>query len=70
MARKKPCEFCEDEHFESMDGSNHHQLYIEVYPFNNFIGFTSYATGADEETEELYGQLEMNYCPVCGRKLE
>ena len=72
MARaRKPCEFCEAESFNSEDGSGKHQLYLEIYPENNFIGITSFATNENtEETEEICMNIEMNYCPVCGRKLE
>ena len=71
MARKKnPCEFCESDHYERLDGTGHHQLYIETYPDNGFIGITSFAISeATEETEELYGQIELNFCPVCVRNL-
>lgn len=70
MSRKKPCEFCEEEHWNHEDGTNGHQLYIEIYPLNNLIGITSFARREDGEIEEMAAQIEMNYCPVCGRKLE
>ena len=71
MARaKKPCEFCETDTYTSEEGTGRHQLYVEIYPDNNFIGITSFATNENtEETEEIYMQIEMNFCPCCGRKL-
>lgn len=71
MARaKKPCEFCEGDTYFSEDGTGKHQLYVEAYPDNCFIGITSFALNeATEETEEIFVELEMNFCPVCGRKL-
>ena len=70
MGRKiKPCEFCEDEQWWTEEGSPGHQIHTEVYPFNNVISFTSFANNEMGESEELNSQIEMNYCPVCGRKL-
>lgn len=70
MARKKSCEFCEDEQWWQEDGVNGHQLNVEVYPYNARIGITSFAYNEVGESTELMMELEMNYCPVCGRKLE
>lgn len=68
--KQRPCEFCEEDNWYSKDGTGSHQLCIEVYPVNNFIGITSFADGSGGETEELQEEIEMNYCPVCGRKLD
>ncbi len=68
--RKKPCEFCEEDNWYSKEGTGAHQLAIEFYFGNNLLGITSFADGADGETEELQEDIELNYCPVCGRKLE
>lgn len=72
MARaKKPCEFCEAESYNQTEGTGKHSLYVEIYPDNQFIGITSFATNENtEEVEEICFEIEMNYCPVCGRKLE
>lgn len=70
MGRKiKPCEFCEDEQWRVDNGTNGHQIHTEIYPYSNIISFTSFAPNAIGESEELDIQIEMNYCPVCGRKL-
>jgi hypothetical protein len=70
MARKtKPCAFCEEEHWHTEDERNGHQLHLEIYPFSGVIAVTSFAKDEDGETTELYMRIEMNYCPVCGRKL-
>jgi len=70
MARRtKPCEFCETEQWWSEEGSPGHQIHTEVYPEHNVISFTSFANNTLGESEEMCSQIEMNYCPVCGRKL-
>ena len=70
MARKtKPCAFCEDEHWHTEDAPNGHQLHLEIYPFNEVISIQSFARDESGETTELSMRVEMNYCPVCGRKL-
>lgn len=69
MARRKPCEFCDDDHWWTEEGADGHQICVEVYPYNNMIGITSFACRLNEETDEMHIELEMNYCPVCGRKL-
>lgn len=70
MARKtKPCAFCEEEHWNSEDERYGHQLHLEVYPFNSVISVTSFAQDETGEVTQLGMRIEMNYCPVCGRKL-
>ena len=69
MPKKKPCDFCEEENCWTEDGTNGHALHIEVYPWNNVIGITSFGRTEIGELEEVSAQLEMNYCPQCGRKL-
>jgi hypothetical protein len=70
MAKKKPCEFCENDNWYTEDGQNQHSITVEVYPENNVIGVTSFAPREDGEMDEINVSFEMNYCPVCGRKLE
>lgn len=67
--KRKPCDFCEDEWFQSEEGKDGHQCVVEIYPVNNFIGITSFAVADNGETDEIPFTLEMNYCPACGRKL-
>ena len=73
MARaKKPCEWCDGDHFvtEPVDvGSNSHNLVIEFYPDNGLCSVASYAAGADEETDEVEVEFNFEYCPFCGRKI-
>ena len=72
MARRKnPCDFCEDSWTSDyVEGRNGFCLWYEVYPFNHVI--SCIAQGNDEEGEliEGYVSIEMNFCPVCGRRLE
>ena len=70
MARKKPCEFCEEEWASDYkDHRNGYCLYMEVYPFNNKIVVISQANDELGEMIEDCIDIQMNYCPVCGRKL-
>lgn len=70
MARKKPCEYCEDDNFFHQEGTNGAQLYVEIYPDANYIGITSFANDENGEMIEMTATIPMNYCPNCGRKLE
>lgn len=67
--RKKPCEWCEEERWWSTCGARGHQLAIEVYPANGIIYITSFSEAENGETDELIEEVDMNYCPGCGRKL-
>ena len=69
MAKKNPCEFCEDDQQWKEEGTKS-QLFVEFYPMNGLIGVTSFAEGIHEETEEITIGLNIDYCPFCGRKLE
>lgn len=69
MARKKPCEFCEDDWWETQEDKGL-QVHVEVYPFNNVIGVTAFANDEMGEVIERSISLPMNYCPNCGRKLD
>ena len=44
------------------------QLRQEVYPDNMLIGITVTGTAEDGTYVELKQDIQMNYCPVCGRK--
>lgn len=69
MPRKKEaCEYCESEIFTSIGEG--HQLAVEWYPFNGYIGVSSYCNNTDDDSEmALEYIIPLNYCPVCGRKL-
>lgn len=70
MARRKPCEFCEDDNWDTYDENKKGlSLYVEIYPMNNMIGITAYANDECGEVIEESITLPMNYCPNCGRKL-
>lgn len=68
MRKRKPCEWCADDILQS-DSIGNHQLTLESYPENNLIAIYSYGNDNSGETTELSMTIEMNYCPVCGRKL-
>lgn len=67
--KKTPCDFCENENWYSEEGTAGHQLSIEIYPFNNLLAIISFANDDTGESNELSAEIEMNYCPKCGRKL-
>lgn len=71
MARvKKPCEYCEDTWFtDYKEHRNGYCMWAEIYPFNNLIAVICQANDEDGEMIEDAIQLEMNYCPKCGRRL-
>lgn len=70
MAKKKPCDFCEDDwSSDYLDHPNGYCAWYDVYPFNNLMVFTFQANGTDGELQEDFIEVTMNYCPVCGRKL-
>lgn len=70
MARKrKPCEFCESEWFNSEDRRNVFYA-VEAYPDNGIIGIT--IQGKDdngETTSDDSLDLPFIFCPNCGREL-
>ena len=68
--KKKPCDFCSDDNWYSEEGTPGHQLAVEIYPENNSLSVTSFANNESGESEELTVSFEMNFCPVCGRRLE
>ena len=71
MARRtKPCEFCNDEYeVEYIEHKNGYCLWLEVYPFNNVMTVLCQANDENGEMIEDHVDIQMNYCPVCGRKL-
>ena len=72
MARKrKPCEFCSDSFVTTdyIEGKNGFCLWIEIYPFNQFIAAIAQANDEDGAMIEGHIDLPMNFCPNCGRDL-
>lgn len=72
MGRKRtPCDFCEDDWAtDYKDHRNGYCLWAEIYPFNNLISVIAQANDEEGELIEDYISIDMNYCPVCGRRLE
>lgn len=68
--RRRPCEFC-DGNWESdyRDHRNGYCLWLEIYPFNNLIAAIAQANDEEGEMIEDSIEIEMNFCPVCGRDL-
>lgn len=71
MGRKlKPCEFCEEDNASDyVEGRNGFCIWYEVYPFNNVIALMAQANTEDGFMMENSIDIQMNYCPVCGRRL-
>lgn len=73
--RKKWCEFCtpleehDDEFKESYTSKHCVQMHVDQW--KKKIEITSWA---DNETtgeyEELFFEIPMNFCPICGAKME
>ena len=69
-SKKKGCEWCEEEIYgDTIEHSNGFLMWLEVYPFNNFIRVTCLANNEEGEEMEDDINIPMNYCPNCGRKL-
>jgi len=69
MARKRsPCWFCESEHMDTTTDERGIQLTAEVYPDNELIGIVVNGNPDGGEFVEIQMDIEMHYCPVCGRK--
>lgn len=67
---KQPCEFCNGEYESTYkEHNNGYCIWIEVYPDNQNLSFIAQANGEDEYMIEDSIDVQMNYCPVCGRKL-
>lgn len=71
-ARKKtPCPFCDEEEFAHLEAGPNADATVEIYPFNGHIAVIVQGVSDDGEmTGEDEYSIEMNYCPVCGRKLD
>lgn len=72
MSRKiTPCDFCSGEYeSEYKDHRNGYCLWLEVYLFNNLIAAICQANDENGEMIEDSIEIQMNYCPVCGRDLQ
>ena len=67
--RRKPCEFCEREFVDTIELRNA-QAQIQIYPDNCLVSFwVSSHTDDGELNGENDFSFEMNWCPVCGRKV-
>ncbi len=68
---RKPCDFCNGE-YESKykEHRNGYCIWVEVYPTNSLLTFMAQANDDLGEMIEDGIDIQMNYCPVCGRKLE
>ena len=67
---RKPCEFCDGEYEpEYKTHRNGYCIWIEVQPENNVMAFMAQANDDLGEMIEDYYEVQMNYCPNCGRKL-
>ena len=71
MARsKKPCDFCNGEYeSEYIMARKGYCLCAEVYPHNNVISVLAQANDEDGYMIENHIDIQMNLCPVRGRKL-
>lgn len=69
MAKKKPCDFCEQDQQMTQEGVNGHQLCVEFYPDNGLLAVTSFANDEVGESRELAIDLPVNFCPECGRRI-
>ena len=68
---KRPCEFCNGEYeSEYKDRRNGYCIWLEVYPENNVMAFMAQANDEMGEMIEDYIEVQMNYCPNCGRNLK
>ena len=67
---RKPCELCNEE-FESeyKEHRNGYCIWLEVYPTNNVMACMAQANDDSGEMIEDFIEVQMNYCPNCGRKL-
>ena len=70
MRKTKPCGFCEEDHTtDYKEHRNGYCLWAEVYPLNNLISVIAQANDEEGEMIEDAIEIQMNYCPECGRKL-
>lgn len=69
--RKKACDFCEDDNFSDyVEHRNGYCIWYEFYPFNGLLSFNAQANDEDGELIEDYINIQVNFCPVCGRRLD
>ena len=71
MSRKRtPCEFCDPDMGwpDAIDHRNGYCIWLEIYPVRGTMAFIAQANDEMGEMIEDYITVDMNYCPVCGRK--
>lgn len=66
----KPCDFCSGDYEQDyiMD-RNGYCLWLDVNPFDNVMTVSAQANTEDGFMMEHSMDIQMNYCPMCGRKL-
>lgn len=71
--KKTPCEFCSEnaqwDDLGYVEGRNGFCIWLEIYPMNNVMSMMGQANDEDGFMQEAHFDVQMNYCPVCGRKL-
>ena len=69
--KRKPCEFCEQEQIIQTDyDARNVSAQVEIYPDNCLLAFVVQGKSDDGElTHEQSFDIEMAFCPVCGRNL-
>lgn len=68
--KRTPCEFCNGEYEGPYkEHRNGFTMWIEVYPFNQCISVLAQANTETGEMMEDYIDINMQFCPVCGRRL-
>ena len=71
MAKKKPCEYCEEDYYSGdyQEHPNGFMMYYEWYPDNGLLSIIAQANTEGGEMMEDSVDFSFNYCPMCGRKL-
>lgn len=67
---RKPCELCGGEFEpEYKEHRNGYCIWLDVQPESNTLTFMAQANDDLGEMIEDFIEVQMNYCPNCGRKL-
>ena len=68
--RRKPCDFCEDNNYgDYIEHRNGYCLWYEFYPFTQNLSVICQANDEEGNLIEDAITFDVNFCPVCGRKL-
>ena len=72
MARqKKTCDFCSGEYEVGyIENRNGYCLWADVDIVDGAIKVIAQANDEEGELIEDYVRIDMNYCPVCGRRIK